>query len=79
MTVTTHPDPNVQVKMRWEPEFARTGQMRAGDHYRLVVSDNGVEHSALDIFEDAFKSWERFLGQWGFIEGTFVPGRPLPT
>jgi hypothetical protein len=77
--VERYPDPNIQAEMRWEGEFARVGEMRAGDplavyRYRLVVSDKGVERAALDVFEEAFKSWQRFLKQWGMIEGgTFVP------
>jgi hypothetical protein len=83
MTVTDYPDPNVRAEMRWETEAARVGEMRAGDpfavhRYRLVVSDKGVERAAVDVFADAFKDWERFLGEWGFIEGTCPPpGRPL--
>jgi hypothetical protein len=78
MTITRHPDPDVQAKMRWESEPARAGKMRAGDpfavhRYRLVVLDKGIERSALDVFEEAFKDWQRFLGTWGFVEGTLVP------
>jgi hypothetical protein len=67
--------------MRWENEAARTGEMRAGDplavhRYRLVVSDKGVERTALDVFTDASKDWERFLGEWGFVEGRLAPARP---
>ena len=80
MIVTDHPDPNVRAEMRWESEPARAGQMRAGDpfavyNYRLVVSDRGVERAAIDVFIDAFKDWERFLGSWGFIEGCFIEGQ----
>jgi hypothetical protein len=74
MTVTDYPDPNRRAKMRWESEPARVGEMRAGDpfavhRYRLMVSDKGVERHAIDVFGEAFKDWERFLGRWGFIEG----------
>jgi hypothetical protein len=60
---------------------ARVGTMRAGDplavhSYRLVVSDNGIERTALDLFEEAFSGWQGFLGEWGFVEDTFVIGRP---
>lgn len=41
--------------------------------YRLVVLDKGEERSALDVFEEAFKDWQRLLGAWGFVEGTPVP------
>jgi hypothetical protein len=82
MIVTKHRDPNVRAEMRWESEPARAGQMRAGDplavyHYRLVVSDKGIERAAIDVFTDAFKDWERFLGSWGFVEGRqFVSAQP---
>jgi hypothetical protein len=81
MTVTRHPDPNVRAQMRWEREGAQAGKMRAGDplavhHYRLVVSDKGVECASIDVLADAFKDWEWFLGEWGFVEGRLVPARP---
>jgi hypothetical protein len=80
MTVTDYPDPNVRAEMRWETEAARVGGMRAGDplavfRYRLVVLDKGVERAAVDVFADAFRDWERFLGEWFFIEGGPVPAR----
>ena len=83
VTVEQHPDPNIKAEMRWESESARAGKMRAGDpfavhRYRLVVSDHGVERAALDVFEEAFKSWQRFLGQWGLIEGRIVPAPSRP-
>jgi hypothetical protein len=85
MTVTAYPDPNVRAEIRWT-EAVRAGEMRAGDplaahHYRLVVSDKGVERAAIDVFGDAFKDWEQFLGRWGFIEGRCPPpGRSvIPT
>jgi hypothetical protein len=83
MIVTRHHDPNVRAEMRWEREPARTGEIRANDplvvdHYRLVISDNGVERAAVNVFEDAFKDWEQFLGRWGFVEGRCPPpGRRL--
>jgi hypothetical protein len=75
------PDPDVRVEMRWESEAARAGEMRAGDplavhHYRLMVSDKGVERTALDLFAAALKDWEWFLGEWGFVEGKLVPAHP---
>lgn len=86
MTITRHPDPDVQAKMKWETEYGRAGTMRAGDRlavhrYRLVIVDKGTERSALDVFEEAFRDWQRLLGTWGFVEGTFVPAgdsRPIP-
>jgi hypothetical protein len=78
MNVTDYPDPSVRAEMRWEREPARVGKMRSGDPfagYRLVVSDNGVERAAIEVFESAFKDWERLLGRWGFIEGSPVPAR----
>jgi hypothetical protein len=83
MAVTAHPAPNVRATMRWETEAARVDETRVGDpfavdRYRLVVSDKGVERAAVDVFGDAFKDWERFLGRWGFIDGSCPPpGRPL--
>ncbi len=81
MTVTAYPDPNIRAEMRWESEPERFGEMRFGDpfaahFYRLVLSDSGVERAALDVFEEAFKNWQWFLGEWGFIEGTLVPAPP---
>jgi hypothetical protein len=82
MSVTDHPDPNVRAEMRWVSKAARAGEMRAGDplavhKYHLVVSDKGVERAAVDVFADAFRDWERFLGEWGFIEGRPVPARSV--
>ena len=79
MTVTAHHDPEIRAEMRWESEPARAGKMRAGDPldihlYRLVISDNGVERTALDVFEEAFKVWRQFLGEWWFIEDALVMG-----
>jgi hypothetical protein len=76
--VEKYPDPDVRAEMRWESQFAYLGRMRTGDplavhHYRLVVADRGVERPALDVFEEAFESWQRFLRQWGLIEGGLVP------
>jgi hypothetical protein len=36
--------------------------------YRLVVVDNETERPAVEVFEEAYKDRERWLGQWGFIE-----------
>jgi hypothetical protein len=82
MSVTDHPDPNVRAEMRWVSKAARAGEMRAGDplavhKYHLVVADKGVERAAVDVFADAFRDWERFLGEWGFIEGRPVPARSV--
>jgi hypothetical protein len=84
MAVTTHPDPNLRAEMRWECAPLREQEMPASDpfavdRYRLVVSDKGIERAAVDVFENAFKDWERFLGRWGFIEGRCPPAgrRPL--
>jgi hypothetical protein len=89
MTVTSHPDPDIRTEMRWEGKPAAYGQVMFGAPvafgdafsarlYHLVVSDKGVERSALEVFEEAFKDWEQFLGRWGFIEGGCPPpGRPL--
>jgi hypothetical protein len=78
MTVTRHPDPDVQAEMRWESQPARAGTARCGDplvayRYQLIISDKGVERAALDVFEEAFRDWQRLLGAWGFVEGTPVP------
>jgi hypothetical protein len=72
MTVTDYPDPNVRAVTQSETEYARAGEMRAGDplvvhRYRLVVSDKGVERAAVDVFADAFRYWEWFLGEWGHL------------
>jgi hypothetical protein len=77
-TINHHPDPDVHAKMEWKPEYARAGTVRAGDplavyRYRLVILDKGAERPALDVFEAAFRDWQRLLGEWGFVEGTFVP------
>jgi hypothetical protein len=78
MKVDRHPDPDVQAKMQWESEPARAGKMRAGDplatfRQQLVVVDKGEERPAVDVFEEAFRDWQRLLGTWGFVEGTLVP------
>jgi hypothetical protein len=81
MIVRDHPDPHVRAEMRWEREPARAGKMRAGDalatfRCQLVISDQGAEQPAIDVFETAFRDWERLLGRWGFVEGgKFVPAR----
>jgi hypothetical protein len=80
MTVTAYPDPNVRAEMRWKSEHAQVETMRADDpleifRCQLVISDNGVERTALEVFEEAYKDWQRFLGAWGFVEGTPVFGR----
>jgi hypothetical protein len=77
VTVTKYPDPNVRVEMRWECASAQSGEI--GYQYRLVISDNGKERPALDVFKEAFKDWERYLGAWGFTEGTPVVGTPPTT
>lgn len=78
MTINHYPDPEVQAKMQWETAPAHVGKMRAGDPlavhlYRLVILDKGVERAALAVFEEAFVDWQRYLGAWGFVEGTIVP------
>lgn len=73
VTVTNHPDPNVRVEVR----RAHSGEI--GYQYKLVISDNGKERPALDVFKEAFKDWERYLGAWGFTEGTPVVGTPPTT
>ena len=79
MTITRHPDPDVQAKMQWESEYGRAGTMRAGDplamhRYRLVIFDKGTERSAADVFEEALRDWQRLLGTWGFVEGNARAG-----
>lgn len=77
MKIDRNPDPDVQAKMRWETEPARvdtlTGDPLATFQQQLVVVDKGEEQSAVKVFEDAFKDWQRLLGAWGFVEGTPVP------
>jgi hypothetical protein len=71
------PDPEVRVEMRWQEPSPAANDPRTGYHYRIVVSDRGVERPAVDVFEEAFKVWERLLGDWWFIEGSPIvgPGR----
>jgi hypothetical protein len=76
MTVTQHPDPNVRVEMRWDS--APAGEVKAGYHYRLLIHDGGVERPAVDIFEEALKTWNRWLEQWYLKESSpYVVGKPL--
>jgi hypothetical protein len=82
MIVSKYPDPAIRAETGLEITPARAGSMRAGDPlatfaYRLVISDGESKHNAVQVFTGAFKSWERSLGNWGFIEGTVVRGRPL--
>lgn len=82
MTVTTHPDITVTAEMRWEVKPAKFGEARFGDpfathRYHLIVIDNQQERSAVDVFEQAFKDWQYLLGEWGFVEPSFVPGNPM--
>jgi len=83
MTVTQHPDPNVRVEMRWDSAPARAGELKAGDplaryYYRLVIHDSGVERSAVEIFEEALNTWNRWLEEWYFKESSlYAVGKPL--
>jgi hypothetical protein len=79
-TITHYHDPDVQAKMQWETEPAHVGKMRAGDplavhRYQLVILDKGIERAALDVFEEAFKDLQRYLGTCGFVEGMLGPAR----
>jgi hypothetical protein len=38
MTVTLHPDPNVQVEMRWDSAPARAGEVKAAIHWQVIVT-----------------------------------------
>lgn len=71
--------------MRFETKAAKFGEAKYGDpftvgHYQLIVTDNDEERSAVDVFEQAYKDWERFLGEWGFVEGrVYLQGKPIGT
>ena len=85
MTVSNHADPTVKADMRFETKSATFGEAKYGDPfavslYHLIVTDNEEERSAVDVFEQAYKDWQRFLGEWGFVEGSaYVQGKPLGT
>ncbi len=38
----------------------------------LAIEDGGVIQRAEQIFDDAFDYWERFFGDFGFIEGKYI-------
>jgi hypothetical protein len=77
--VTVHPDPKVRTKMQWDVHRARVGELTAGSalsifRYGLLVSDDGKERPAIDVFEETVRVWQRLLSEWGFVEPTFVEG-----
>jgi hypothetical protein len=81
MTVRQYPDPTVRAEMRWNPEATTAGKLRAGDpvvkySYQLVIWDDDVPRPAVEIFEDALRSWKSFLQDWGFEEARFIAGQP---
>jgi hypothetical protein len=60
--------------MRWQVVSNELGE---GYHqYALMIFDNDDERSALDVFEEAYRDWRRYLGEWWFIEGTLVAPNP---
>jgi hypothetical protein len=74
MDIRRRPEAEVQAEMRWQEPSQAGDDLRAGYCYRLVVSDRGVERPAVEVFEEAFKVWERLLGEWWFIEGSPIVG-----
>jgi hypothetical protein len=76
------PDPTVRASTVWQYVAPLSGRMRAGQplgryEYKLVIFDNDVERSAVEVFEQAFQCWHRLLGEWWFIEGHLVTGSPV--
>lgn len=70
-------DPDIKTDNVWEYQPAMAGSMQAGEplgsyRYRLSLTDDGVRIEALAMFEETMKIWERELGAWFFIEGTYV-------
>jgi hypothetical protein len=78
MTVDQHPDPMVRTETLWRSaEIAASSEVNGDDQrvtypYKLMIWDDDVQRSAVEVFEDAFECWQRLLRDWGFLEARFI-------
>jgi hypothetical protein len=72
-----NPDPSVRVDASSKYVPALAGKARVGDSlgrfdFDLIIWDDGNERKAVDVFEEAFDTWEFLLSSWFFIEGRAI-------
>jgi hypothetical protein len=73
-------DESIVAKAQFSPVVEPLGRFQKGDYMlELAVTDSQGELSASILFAQAFQFWERFLGEFGFIEGRpILGGRRVP-
>jgi hypothetical protein len=76
---TDRGDKSLKVSLEWVIEEGKAGALRAGEplvkyRYELIVFDGNQRRTALDIFDEVFIFWRRFLSQWGFVDPKFIFG-----
>jgi hypothetical protein len=77
--VEVSPDPEVVAEERWDIEPARVRSRISGQinsySIRLMIRDGHVSRSALEVFEDAARTWDQLLREWGYLEARYVDDR----
>jgi hypothetical protein len=77
--VEVSPDPEVVAEERWEIEPARV-RSRISDQInsysiRLMIRDGDVSRSALEVFEEAARTWDQLLRAWDYLEARYLDDR----
>jgi hypothetical protein len=77
--VESYPDPDVAAREDWDVDRLRVGSAVGVPLVtysgRLSIRDREVSRPALEVFEEAARTWHRLLSDWGFVEGRFVDGQ----
>jgi hypothetical protein len=68
---------DVKVGMDWSVRDARADEPFLSNYtYELYVKTAGKKQNAVEVFEDVYSFWRRFLEDWGFLEARFIQGDP---
>jgi hypothetical protein len=77
--VEVSPDPEVVAEERWDIEPARVRSRISVQittySIRLMIRDGDVSRSALELFEEAARTWDQLLREWGYLEARYVDDR----
>jgi len=72
-------DPAVVAEERWDVEPARVRSRTPGRitcySIRLLIRDGDMSRPAFEVFEEAARTWDRLLRQWGYFEARYVDDR----
>ena len=76
--IESYSDPELAVEEQWHKEPGSIRSRIEGGlalySIRLVIRDGDVSRPALEVFEEAAQTWDRWLRQWGYFEARYVGG-----